>query len=56
MGHREHFRLHGVYWLCMDLFRLIIYEYIKDSTTVLNAYIETFKLQNLTGHMLRSVV
>jgi len=40
----------------MDLFRLIIYEYIKDSNAVLNSFIDTFKLQNLRGHMLRFVV
>jgi len=48
--------VNGVYWFCMDLFRLITYEYIKDSTAVFNDYIQTFKLHNLTGHMLRSVV
>jgi len=51
MGHRERFRLNDVYWFCMDSYRLITYEYIKDSTAVLNAYIETLITQFNRTHV-----
>ena len=51
MWHKQRFRLNGVYWFCTNLFRLITYEYIKDSTAVLNAYIETLITQFNRTHV-----